>query len=439
MTLSRLYEPDAYAPDMPPSYWRTTVANVPAHAPLGETLRTEVAVIGAGFTGLNAALEAAEAGRDVVLIDAAQPGWGASGRNGGFACMGGAKMGAEAMRRHYGAAAQGEWAAHEEAAVAQVDANLAAYGIDADRTGGGELCLAHSARAFARKARGADPAEVIQRDALRDHGVHGPRFHGGLLCPTGFSLNPLKYTLGLSAAAVDRGVRIFGATPALRLQAEGRGWRIETPRGAVIADRVVAGANGYVDDTLLPPLAGTALPVISAILVTREMTDAVFAAQGWTSTVMAYDTRNLLHYFRRLPDNRFLFGMRGATAATPGAITRMASAQRRKFAAMFPAWAGVETPFHWWGLACVTLRRTPYCGPVPDMPGVSCAFGYHGNGVSAGTMAGRMLGRLACGGAVEETVPRVMRDLPARFPFPALRRWWLRAAYAGYAVRDRLS
>lgn len=432
-----IYEAPAYAPEGAPSYWRQTVELPPAPLPLEGVARTQVAVIGAGYTGLNAALEVAERGGQAVVLDAHAPGWGASGRNGGFACLGGAKLSAAQIAARVGAEGLAEWQAHERAAVARVADNLQRYRIAADPVPAGELCLAHSPRAFRRMAREAG-GEVIDPATLAARGLGSPAFHGGVLCPTGFALNPLKYVLGLAGAAEGAGVRICAHSPATALIREGPLWRVVTPRGSVLAERVVLATNGYVTEALAPPLAGTALPVISAILVTREMQEAEFAAQGWTARLMAYDSRHLLHYFRRLPENRFLFGMRGAISAHPRAIAAMRARQRAELARMFPAWAGVETPHFWWGLACVTRRRAPFCGPVPGMDGVFAAFGWHGNGVSAGTAGGRLAGQLALG-AGPATVPALMRTPPARFPLPRFRRLWLAAAYLGYALADRLS
>ena len=123
-------------------------------------------------------------------------------------------------------------------------------------------------------------------------------------------------------------------------------------------------------------------------------TQAELEAQGWTSRQMCYDSRNLLHYFRLMPDNRFLFGTRGGLLSSPRAEAAAQARARRDFEAMFPAWSNVDTPFGWSGMVCLSRNRTPYVGPIPEMPGAFAALAYHGNGVAMGSYSGHMLAGL---------------------------------------------
>ncbi len=157
---------------------------------------------------------------------------------------------------------------------------------------------------------------------------------------------------------------------------------------------------------------------------------------------MAYDTRHLLHYFRLLPDGRFLIGTRGNVTATPEGQDAMRAKTQADLARMFPpAWAQVETPHFWSGLLCLTRNLTPpYAGPLGgDWPDAWAGLGYHGNGVAMGTWTGARLADMVLGhgnaGAVHSTPPL------ARFPpfGPPARRLLLRAAYwGGYQIKDRL-
>ncbi|MCC5985460.1 MAG: FAD-dependent oxidoreductase, partial [Rhodobacteraceae bacterium] len=157
--LSRLYDAEAYDPACwPDSHWRATAPPLPPCAALHGRTRADVAIIGAGYAGLNAALEQVEGfGADVVVLEAAQPGWGASGRNGGFVCAGSSKLSDRAIRLRVGAAGARDFAAFQADSVARVAQNLARYAIDADRGPDGELLLAHSAAAW-RRMRAAPPA-----------------------------------------------------------------------------------------------------------------------------------------------------------------------------------------------------------------------------------------------------------------------------------------
>ena len=145
--MRRLYEPMAYGPaPIAGSFWPTTVPEMPVHAPLHGDVAADVAIVGAGYTGLNAALALAEAGREVVVLEAEQPGWGASGRNGGFCCLGGAKAAAPALLRRFGEAATRDYYRAERAAVEHVAALLDRYGIAAETHSEGETLLAFRPR-----------------------------------------------------------------------------------------------------------------------------------------------------------------------------------------------------------------------------------------------------------------------------------------------------
>ena len=168
-----------------------------------------------------------------------------------------------------------------------------------------------------------------------------------------------------------------------------------------------------------------------AVRVHREL-----AAQGWTSDLMSYDSRHLLHYFRLMPDRRFLFGQRGAISANAAATKANRHQNRQDFEAMFPGLKGVETSHHWTGLLCTTMSRHPYIGSLGDKPGLLAALGYHGNGVAMASHAGRLVGDLAAGAFVD--LPDALATPLARFPLPDHRRHFLRAAYLHYRLMDAI-
>lgn len=439
--MRRLYEPEAYdTTQWPDSHWRATAPDESACERLIGAATADVAIIGAGYAGLNAALELVEShGTDVVVLDSGQPGWGASGRNGGFACLGGSKLSDAALTRRYGASAAREFRSFQHAAVQRVDDNLARYGIDAERGPEGEVALAHRRRDWARlqaqaRAGGHDAGRLIPREALAEHGIHGAGFHGALIEPTGFPLHPLKYLQGLAAAARSAGVRIHGDSLVTDLAADGDGWRLQTAEGELRARRVLVATNGYSSDDLPPWIAGRTLPALSSILVTRPLSREERDAQGWTSLQMAFDTRRLLHYFRLLPCGRFLFGTRGGLSARPDRLASVGRMARRHFETMFPAWRDVETERQWSGLVCLTGSLTPFAGAVPGATGVFAAFGWHGNGVTAASEAGRRVARAMAG--THAALPELMQSPPRRVPAAPFRRGLLRLAYIGYGLRD---
>lgn len=440
----RLYEDEAYDTSRwPPSHWRASLPPPPARLPLRGFLRTEVAIIGAGYAGLNAALAlAGHYGDGVTVLEAGQPGWGASGRNGGFCCLGGAHLSHARIVARVGEGGARDFRDFQHRAVEHVDALLHRHGIEARQGPAGDLCLAHSRGAFAGLLAKAETVltlygeriEVIPGAALAERGLNGAGFRGAVLTPTGFPLHPLAYAEGLARTAEAAGAVIYGASPVTAMVPEAGGWRLTTPGGALLARRVLIATNGYSAEDLPPWIGGRTLPTQSAILVTRQLTASEKRAQGFTSPLMAYDSRHLLHYFRHLPDGRFLFGMRGGTSAAPAAQVRNAARVRAEFARLFPAWAGIEATSEWTGLVCLTGSLAPFVGPVPGAPGLYAALGWHGNGVAPASLGGVLAAQLIAG--IPTAVPALIRQPPRRFPLPPLRRLWLRAAYASRALSD---
>ncbi len=440
--MRRIYENAAYR-NPKTCWWRDTAA--PAQQPqLEGDHRTEVAVIGGGFTGLNAALSLASANVDVTVIDAEQPGWGASGRNGGFCCLGGSKLSSALLAHRFGKYQRSVWHKTERAAVDHVDALLAEHAIDADRHSDGETQLAHTAHAMRdMQASAAEAAafygvapEIIPVQELRLRGLNG-RFFGGITLPIGFALNPAKYYAGLVRAAQRAGASLFGQTPALSLRRIGDHWRIATPKGNLTARKVILATNGYSSEDMPNWLRARYLPVQSTIIVTRPITPDEQAQQGWTSLQMCYDSRILLHYFRLMPDGRFLFGMRGGLRATAGAEAALSHKIRKDFHALFPEWREVEITHEWSGLVCLMRRLTPFAGPVPDHPGLYAAMGYHGNGVAMGSYLGAKLADTVLGRQPSGPFPDFLTTPPSRFPLGFFRRMLLAPAYAAATVFDR--
>jgi glycine/D-amino acid oxidase-like deaminating enzyme len=404
----------------------------------------DVAVIGGGYTGLSAALHLAQAGVQVTLLEANLPGWGASGRNGGFCCLGGAMTDHATLARRFGPDQASLWIEAEKQAIGLVEGLIARHGIEVSRHSNGEVVLAHSARAFAgfagEKARAEAhgiAAEILPPAALAERGLGASGVHGGLHVKIGFGLDPGAYAAGLARAAEAAGADIRAHAPVQAITPEGAGYRLATPAGSLTARRLLIATNGYSSDDLPAWLAGRFMPLQSSVMVTRPMTPQERAAQGWTSDLMAYDSRRLLHYFRLMPDGRFLFGMRGGLKAHPAREARIKARVRADFEAMFPAWAGVDTAHYWSGLVNLARGQTPFVGPIPQMNNAWAAMAYHGNGVAMGSYAGALVADLIRGARPALPYPTVMQTPLARFPLGLRRRWLLAAATPFMALRDR--
>jgi glycine/D-amino acid oxidase-like deaminating enzyme len=309
--------PDAFHFGTPAqSYWEASADPIGIETPaLQGSAQCDVAIIGAGYTGLSTALHLRrEYGMDVRVLDAAFPGWGASGRNGGFACIGSHKRSYESLIREFGVGETQEFYGAMKDAVTLVEEVCAAEGIDAWINTGGEISLAHLPGRVAALAHERDfmartfgeKMELLDRAALKERGLSGPQFHGGLSHGTGLSIQPLNYARGLARAAVKAGAVINGHSRVAGWRQEAGRHVLETGNGTLAARHVVVATNGYTLEDAAPQLSGRLMPALSNIIVTRPLSEAERNEQGWTSRLMAYDTRNLLHYFRLLPDGRFL-------------------------------------------------------------------------------------------------------------------------------------
>ncbi|MDA7423594.1 NAD(P)/FAD-dependent oxidoreductase [Thalassococcus lentus] len=439
--MKRIYEPAAYGPQGA-CYWADTVEPASWGA-LTEDLQTDVAIIGGGFTGVSAAYHLAQAGIQTTVLEAEHSGYGASGRNGGFCCLGGAKASRASLAHRFGKDGLAEWRQTEVAAVDLVGSLIDQLALDVDRHSQGETLLAHSAKAWSSmQSEAATAAEdydvspiLTPQHALRQDGLGGP-WHGAMTIPIGFGLNPRKYHSGLAQAAIGEGAQLFDFSPVESLDRFGDNWRLRTPKGTITAQRVILATNGYSSEDLPDWLRARYLPTQSSVIVTRPLTDAELDAAGWHSNQMAYDSRTLLHYFRLMPNRRFLFGMRGGLKASARANTRIEAQIRKDFARLFPAWSAVEITHSWQGLVCLMAGLTPFVGPVPGHNGLFAGLGFHGNGVAMGTYAGKLLASLAQNEAPRSNYPAAMKAVPKRFPLGRHRRALLWPAYAMASAFD---
>lgn len=440
----KLYPDHAYDPAPAPSYWQATEpAAVPGLA-LVEDITVDTAVIGGGYTGLNAALRLAQRGDDVAVFDAGHPGWGASGRNGGFVCVGGAALGYGDLIARYGREETQAFVDRQRASIDHVASLLETHNIDADRHSDGEWALAHSPQAFEGAREEAETERALgmtvnaySQDELNERGMGGPTFHGGHQLAHGFAIHPLKYATGLAKAAEAAGARIFSRSKVTGVAAD-NGYRLTVNGRTVRARRLVLAANGYAQEGLIPWLNGRFLPVVSSIMVTREISDEEQKAQGWWSDQAAYDSRALVHYFRMLPEGRMMFGVRGGTSLSTRGDHYLKTMIRREFDAVFPDWRHIGATHRWTGLLSLARDRSLYTGPIPDMPNAWTSFAYHGNGVAMGSYCGRLLADMALGDLTPGALPLPMRATARKFPAAALRMAYIKAVYAWWDVKEAL-
>ncbi|MXP62884.1 FAD-binding oxidoreductase [Roseomonas sp. M0104] len=420
---------------LPPSLYAETAAPGFPAPPLEGEHRVPVAIVGGGFTGLSTALHLAEQGVAPTLIEASEPGWGASGRNGGQVNPG-LKWDPDQVQADFGPELGARMIALSYGAPELVFDIIRRHQITCDARQQGTLRAAITpANASAVQATAAQcirrgmPVEYLDRAAVA--ALTGTdRYAGAMLDRRGGDLNPLSYARGLARAAAQRGARIHGATPALSLAREGALWRIATPQGSLLAEQVVLATNGYTGD-LWPGLRRSLAPVFSSIAATAPLPDAV-ARSILPLRGSVYESGNITVYYRLDQANRLLMGGRGPQR--PMQDTGPVQYLLRYAERLWPALKGATWTHGWNGQLAMTQDHYPHLHE--PAPGLLAALGYNGRGVAMATAMGGQLARRLLG------TPAEALDMPLRpiRPIPFHRFWRLgvAATVAKGRVKDRL-
>jgi glycine/D-amino acid oxidase-like deaminating enzyme len=422
-------------PALDGSLWAATAAPAPLTVPLSGSLDADVAIVGAGYTGLAAAIALAERGRSVVVVEAAEPGFGASGRNGGQVIPGLRHLPDElvtAYGRDRGERLHRFGAGTADAAFALIDR----LGLDCQpvRTGWIQAADSNTALAESRERVAAwqtlgAPVRMLDRDNLRAL-VGTDAYRGGWIHEGGGQVQPLALTRALAKAAITLGVRLFTRSPVLSAERDGAGWRITTASGSVRAGKLLIATNALAG-SLWPGLAEASLPVWTFQIATTPIA-AEHRASILPQAQPVSDTRRVLRYFRVDGHGRVVIGGKGRTNAP-----RQASdfdLQQWTLARLFPALADQPIEHRWGGQLAVTADRLPRLFALG--PGAFAHLGCNGKGVAWCCAMGPVLADLLDGGDPERS-PVPVTAL-STIPFHRLRQVYVAAGSAWLRLRDRL-
>ncbi|WP_299007220.1 FAD-binding oxidoreductase [uncultured Shewanella sp.] len=425
----------------PHSYWASTQALPSARPSLVGTQQTEVAIIGGGYTGLLTAYYLANIfSIDACVLEANQVGFGASACNAGFVLKGSGRLGYQQMAKRWDVdTAKGIYREFSDA-VSRVDALIQDNHIACEPQQKGYLKIAHNEKAMAQLKGAAnfisehlgEDATFISREQLSTEFMDHKQAYGALRLNDGFGINPFKLLLGYKKLLQSQKVPLFENACVLQWIEEQGKHRLLTDKGELTARKVITVGNAYTPKRFNYRVDNHFLPILSQVFVTEPLTQEQLALSGLKTHQVAMDTRILKYYYRLLPDNRLLFGGRGAIY---GKDAHKSEYLQRLYLAMlrcFPHLASTNIAYSWTGWIAAAMDDMPH---VYEKKGVGYSLGYCGAGVSFSAQAAFRLAQQIAGVKVPD-LPLYTQALPS-FPFPRARRagQW---AYYHYAwLKDK--
>ena len=420
----------------PDSYYLATAVGIEDRPKLEGEERADVCVIGGGYTGLSAALNLAERGYDVVLLEAERIGWGASGRNGGHVGTGQRKDALELEELFGFEQSKAFWDIAEDA-KAEIRDRVAKHDIDCDLQYG-QIEGVHKQSYVGSSSRYAEAlaeryeyphARALSRDEVREM-VATDTFLEGLHDSQAMSVHPLNFALGLARAASTAGVRIYE-------QSRVTGYTrtdpatIQTAEGSVAARFIVLGCNGYLGK-LEKRVAGRIMPINNFMIATEPLGETA-ARELIADRNCVHDTRFVVNYFRTSGDHRLLFG--GGENYRSGFPRDIAAFVRPYMLTLFPQLKDARIDYAWGGTLSVTVKRFPQVGRLE--PNVFFAHGFSGHGVSIATVSGKILAEAIAGTAERFDVMSSVKALP--FPGGTLLRYpGMVLGMFYYSLKDKL-
>lgn len=419
-----------------PSYYAATATLYSRFPTLEGAHQADLCVIGAGFTGLATAYYAARRGLSVIVLEARQIGWGASGRNGGQ-MINGWRQPLSQLARRYGDDQARELMQWNDEAFAAMRTIIHDQAIACD-TKKGHLYAAARARDIQEledevttldRLGCAHALKFLDAKAMQAH-IGTGRYHGALHDAAGGHLHPLNYCIGLAQACAKLGVHVYEKSAATKISSVGQNEIIDCPQGRVKATSLMLACDSYIGG-LEPRIARHIMPVGNYQIATEPLSEGEARALLPTDCAVS-DSKFVLDYYRLTADRRLLFS--GGERYSSRQPRDIASFVRPHLDRVFPQLAGKQIDFAWGGLVSVTTSRLPHVGNIGRR---YFAHGYSGQGVVLSTLAGLLVAEALAGDA--RRFNRFAALAPLAFPGGTMLRWPLYAAgMAWYALRDRL-
>ncbi len=419
------------------NFW-TENAPYPPTMPVSEQpAETDVAIIGGGYTGLNAALQLRKSGVEVTILEAEHIGFGASSRNGGMLTTG-LKAPLRTIAKRYGMERARQFWQWSLDSIDHVERVITEERIDADWRRSGHTYLAYKPAhfdhmqtyaAWKQKEFNYHGDQIIPPTQLRTE-IGSDAFFGALADDFSGSFQPAKYVFGLGCAVGNRGAKLVEHAPVTRIERTATGFRLHTSHGETRAREILLATNGYTT-SLVPPARNGIFPVGSYIIVTEPLSldlQHELSPKGR----MFYDSKHFLNYFRLTPDGRMLFGGRNKLTTTLD-LHESARMLQARMLEVYPQLAGIPITHAWTGKLGITFDLMPHLG---RLNGIHYAYGYGGHGASIASSLGREAGELLAG---TRTSSLFMDIKHPRNPIARLDRLYLPFVAGWYRTLDRIT